>query len=224
MATPLPVEKRPRGRPKGEVVGPAVTVAAAASPTSGEKRPRDRPEEDEEEERPLLALTGQKTPRTKAKAKARAKEEEEENFAKMSEDERHQMRAKWWNYAGEATCPEDARFHVVLSALLHVKSREAAVTGAMKSLTTWAGDEGLTVRRLARADPEELVPHLQGVNWNSVKALRLVASAKVLLDRFGGDVPADKNALLHLPGIGPKLVGVLAFVLKEEQQPQRVGS
>lgn len=72
---------------------------------------------------------------------------------------------------------------------------------------------GLTAERLAAAEAKEVAQQLDGVHWHKVKATRLVAAARAVLALYGGRVPTETTQLLRLPGVGPKLAGVLAFVL-----------
>merc|ERR1712032_1721352 len=71
-------------------------------------------------------------------------------------------------------------------------------------------------QRLASIPFEELVPCLQGLHWHKVKAQRLVAACKMIVNRFDGRVPVDEALLRTLPGIGPKLAHVLGFVFAGE--------
>lgn len=58
-----------------------------------------------------------------------------------------------------------------------------------------------TVKRLAEA-PVEDIKSVIGVLGISYRAARLKALAQIVLDKFGGRIPEDREDLLSLPGIG----------------------
>lgn len=57
---------------------------------------------------------------------------------------------------------------------------------------------------LAAAAEPELYDLLNGSEYREEKAPRLIALAGILVERFGGQVPDDLDALLSLPGVGRK--------------------
>jgi endonuclease III len=65
---------------------------------------------------------------------------------------------------------------------------------------------------LARATPQEIEPLIRATGFYHVKARMIRATARALLDRFGGDVPRTFDELTSLPGVGPKTANcVLVF-------------
>ncbi len=62
---------------------------------------------------------------------------------------------------------------------------------------------------LARARPEELEPLIRKVGLYRAKARHLVGLARALVERHGGEVPADLASLLRLPGVGRKTAQVV---------------
>lgn len=69
-----------------------------------------------------------------------------------------------------------------------------------------------TVEALAAAEPEAVLPYIRSISYPNSKARHLVAAARCLRDRFGGQVPASLEALLSLPGVGRKTAQVVASV------------
>jgi A/G-specific adenine glycosylase len=64
---------------------------------------------------------------------------------------------------------------------------------------------------LAAAPTEAVLRSWQGLGYNR-RAIRLKQAAEAIVDHHGGVVPADFEALLALPGIGPTTAaGVMAF-------------
>lgn len=56
---------------------------------------------------------------------------------------------------------------------------------------------------------EELRKHLQTINYNNTKTKNVMALSQALIDRFGGEVPADHASLVSLPGVGNKTANVI---------------
>ncbi|MFB3854566.1 MAG: endonuclease III [Vicinamibacterales bacterium] len=64
-------------------------------------------------------------------------------------------------------------------------------------------------RALASADPNELERLVQPTGFFRQKARALIGMANGLVDRHGGRVPADMDALVRLPGVGRKTANVV---------------
>lgn len=62
---------------------------------------------------------------------------------------------------------------------------------------------------LADATPTALEPQIQSTGFFRVKARSLVGMARALVDHHDGDVPADLDALVRLPGVGRKTANVV---------------
>lgn len=62
---------------------------------------------------------------------------------------------------------------------------------------------------LAKAEPEQVEPYIQSCGIYRNKARNLVLTGRALCERFGGEVPADFEALQTLPGVGRKTANVV---------------
>lgn len=62
---------------------------------------------------------------------------------------------------------------------------------------------------LARATPEELAPQVKPTGFFRSKARSLAGMARGLVADHGGEVPADREALVALPGVGRKTANVV---------------
>ena len=68
---------------------------------------------------------------------------------------------------------------------------------------------------LSAAPLREVLSAWQGLGYNR-RAVALHRAAAILVDQYGGQVPADQEALLSLPGVGPSTAaGVLAFAFNQ---------
>ena len=66
-----------------------------------------------------------------------------------------------------------------------------------------------TPAALAKATPEELEPQIQPTGFFRVKSRSLVGMAQALVEHHAGEVPADLDALVQLPGVGRKTANVV---------------
>ena len=61
----------------------------------------------------------------------------------------------------------------------------------------------------ANADIEELQADIRSTGFYKNKAKNIKASAGILLDEYGGEVPSDIESLTSLPGVGRKTANVV---------------
>ena len=62
---------------------------------------------------------------------------------------------------------------------------------------------------LARATPEELEPQIVSTGFFRMKSRSLVGMAQAVVERHGGEIPAEMAALVKLPGVGRKTANVV---------------
>ncbi|MGB9792207.1 MAG: endonuclease III [Thermacetogeniaceae bacterium] len=65
------------------------------------------------------------------------------------------------------------------------------------------------IASLAQADIEELKEIIRPVGLHQAKAAHLVAAAKLIMERYNGEIPETLEELLTLPGVGRKTANVL---------------
>ena len=70
-----------------------------------------------------------------------------------------------------------------------------------------------TPQDLANATPEEVFPYIKSVSYPNNKSKHLVGMARMLLEKFDGEVPSEINELQKLPGVGRKTANVIASVV-----------
>ena len=59
-------------------------------------------------------------------------------------------------------------------------------------------------RTMAQAETDDVLELIKSVSYPNSKAEHLVKMARMLTERHNGEVPADMNLLLDLPGVGRK--------------------
>ena len=99
-------------------------------------------------------------------------------------------------------------FQVLIGTILSQRTRDENTDRASALLfSKYPGPKELAAAPLGRL--EKLI---YGTGYYRTKARHIRATARGILDRFGGQVPADRDLLLSLPGVGPKTANcVLVF-------------
>ncbi|MCS6823395.1 MAG: endonuclease III [Cytophagaceae bacterium] len=70
-----------------------------------------------------------------------------------------------------------------------------------------------TVYDLAKATPEEVFALIKTISYPNNKSKHLVSMARMLVEDFSGEVPANTDELQKLPGVGRKTANVIASVI-----------
>ena len=65
---------------------------------------------------------------------------------------------------------------------------------------------------MAKAEEEEVFEWIKSVSYPNAKAKHLVEMARVLMEKFNGEVPSTLDELLTLPGVGRKTANVIQSV------------
>ena len=66
---------------------------------------------------------------------------------------------------------------------------------------------------MAHAEVEDIFELIRSVSYPNAKAKYLVATSKLLVERFCGEVPESREELMKLPGVGRKTANVIASVI-----------
>jgi endonuclease-3 len=65
---------------------------------------------------------------------------------------------------------------------------------------------------MAQVEADEVFEYVKSVSYPNAKAAHLVELSRMLVQQHGGEVPADMDALLRLPGVGRKTANVVQSV------------
>ena len=101
-------------------------------------------------------------------------------------------------------------FQVLIATLLSARTQDATTHAASTRLF----DVARTPRTLARLTVKQIERLIYPVSFYRHKARHVKDSSRILVERFGGGVPATMEELLILPGVGRKtanLVLIIAF-------------
>jgi endonuclease III len=106
---------------------------------------------------------------------------------------------------GKTMLTRHSPFRVLIATVLSHRTKDEVTDVASKRLFARFGD----VRALAAADPAEVAALINPVGFYNQKSKAVVAISKDLLDRFGGEVPEDIEAMCTLPSVGRKTANVV---------------
>jgi endonuclease-3 len=113
-------------------------------------------------------------------------------------------------YHGRGAIELGEPFRILVATVISQRTREEQTTAVSERVFARYPDAAA----LAAAEEAALYDLLEGSEYREAKAPRLIALAGLLVERHGGQVPDDLDALLALPGVGRKTancVRVYAF-------------
>ena len=102
---------------------------------------------------------------------------------------------------------EPAPYRVWVSEIMLQQTRVEAVKPYFARFLAELPD----VPALASAPEQQLMKLWEGLGYYS-RARNLQKAARVMVEQYGGTLPADYDALLKLPGIGPYTAGAVASI------------
>ena len=107
-------------------------------------------------------------------------------------------------------------FRILISTVLSVRNKDEATHEATETLF----EAYTTPQQIADAPIEEIEKRIKKSGMYKTKALRIKEISKLILEKFGGNVPSKYDDLISLPGVGPKVANcVLVYAFKEPAIP-----
>ena len=67
-------------------------------------------------------------------------------------------------------------------------------------------------KSMAQVEADEVLEYIKSVSYPNSKADHLVKMARMVTERYGGEIPHDMDQLLTLPGVGRKTANVVQSV------------
>jgi endonuclease-3 len=96
-------------------------------------------------------------------------------------------------------------FTLLVAVVLSAQATDASVNKATKALFAVAD----TPAKMAALGEEGLEQRIRTIGLYRSKARHVIALSKALIERWGGEVPPDRDALEALPGVGRKTANVV---------------
>ena len=102
----------------------------------------------------------------------------------------------------------DSPFELLIAVMLSAQATDKSVNAATRALFRKARTPQ-AMRKLGLAG---LKRYIRTIGLYNTKARNILAACKLLLERYGGEVPRERAALEGLPGVGRKTANVVLNV------------
>ncbi len=96
-------------------------------------------------------------------------------------------------------------FELLVATILSARTTDNQVNKVTPQLFNKYPD----VNSLANANPEDIEKSISSLGLYKNKAKNLILTAKIILEKFNGNVPDDLKLLTSLPGVGRKTASVI---------------
>ena len=73
-----------------------------------------------------------------------------------------------------------------------------------------------TIAKLAEAEYDELFYIIKSISYPGNKSRHLIGLAKMILEKFAGEIPLTVEELMQLPGVGRKTANVITSVIDNQ--------
>ena len=130
----------------------------------------------------------------------------------MTKKERYRKISEWFEAnmpVAETELRYESPFHLLIAVILSAQCTDKRVN----IITPALFQAYPTPEALAAASPEEVFEYIKSVSYPNNKSKHLTGMAKMLVERFGGVVPSEREELMQLPGVGRKTANVIAAVV-----------
>jgi endonuclease-3 len=104
-------------------------------------------------------------------------------------------------------------FELLVAVLLSAQATDAGVNKATRKLFPVAN----TPQAILALGPQGLEERIKTIGLYRMKGKHLLETCRILVERHGGEVPRDRDALEALPGVGRKTANVVLNVAFGEE-------
>lgn len=129
---------------------------------------------------------------------------------RISPKERQRILVLFERFA--AACPDprtelhyENPFTLLVAVVLSAQATDKSVNKATEALFRTAD----TPARMAALGEEGLIPFIKTIGLYRTKAKNVIALSRILVERYGGQTPLEREALQALPGVGRKTASVV---------------
>ncbi|MEO9598938.1 endonuclease III [Parasphingorhabdus sp.] len=109
------------------------------------------------------------------------------------------------NPSPETELNYDNTYQLVVAVALSAQSTDIGVNKATRRLFA----EVTTPQQMVDLGLDGLKEHIKTIGLFNTKAKNVIALSEMLIGDFGGEVPADRDELVKLPGVGRKTANVV---------------
>jgi endonuclease-3 len=107
-------------------------------------------------------------------------------------------------------------FAILIGTILSARTKDENTTRVVKKLFS----EYKTAKELANAKTKDIEKIIKSIGFYHVKAERIIKVARLIENRFNGQVPDNLDQLIQLPGVGRKTANcVLVYAFEKPAIP-----
>ncbi|WP_277185556.1 endonuclease III [Caballeronia sp. BR00000012568055] len=96
-------------------------------------------------------------------------------------------------------------FELLIAVMLSAQATDVSVNKAMRKMFPVAN----TPETVLALGEEGVTGYIKTIGLYRTKAKNVIATCRMLIEQYGGDVPDDRDALEGLPGVGRKTANVV---------------
>src|ERR1700761_4153458 len=96
-------------------------------------------------------------------------------------------------------------FDLLIAVMLSAQATDVSVNKAMRKMFPVAN----TPQTILELGEEGVADYIKTIGLYRTKAKNVIATCRILIEQYGGEVPADREALESLPGVGRKTANVV---------------
>ena len=96
-------------------------------------------------------------------------------------------------------------YQLLVAVVLSAQATDVGVNKATRALFACVK----TPAQMVALGEEGLREHIKSIGLFNTKAKNVIALSRILVEQYGGEVPADRDALTALPGVGRKPANVV---------------
>lgn len=106
----------------------------------------------------------------------------------------------------------DNPFQLLVSVILSAQCTDKRVNMTTPAIFTKYPD----AFSMSKADFDSLFPLIKSISYPNNKTKHLIGMARLLVEKFNGEVPMTVEELMTLPGVGRKTANVVTSVIDEQ--------
>lgn len=130
----------------------------------------------------------------------------------MTKKERYDYVISWFNEhmpVAETELHYDNPYQLLVAVILSAQCTDKRVNIVTPSVfEKFPGPENL-----AKAEFEDVEPLVRSISFANNKTRHLIGMAKMLMEKYNGEVPSTVEELVELPGVGRKTANVITSVI-----------
>lgn len=106
----------------------------------------------------------------------------------------------------------DSPFQLLVAVILSAQCTDKRVNNTTPAIF----EKYPNAESLSHAPSDELFPLIKSISYPNNKTKHLIGMAKMVMEKFHGEIPLTVEELIELPGVGRKTANVITSVVDEQ--------